>query len=142
MEKTSRTPIRIAIADDQKIFRKFLSGRIAQYSHGAIRVIHESENGAELLCRMGYDRPDLILLDLEMPVLNGLQTARYLNVLFPEIILIGITTKDTIEQQAELFRNGVRSFVNRDLPAVEIIAKICRIYEETVSEVELFPVEL
>jgi DNA-binding NarL/FixJ family response regulator len=118
--------IRIAIADDHKIFRTFLSARIAQYSKGAIQVVHESENGAELLCRLGHDQPDLILLDLDMPVMNGLQTARYLNVLFPEIILVGLTTAGKVESADALYRFGVRSFVSRDLTVAEMIAEIFR----------------
>lgn len=130
--------IRIAIADDHKIYRTFLSARITQYSKGAIQVVHESENGAELLCRLGHDQPDLILLDLDMPVMNGLQTARYLNVLFPEIILVGLTTAGKVEGAEALYRFGVRSFVCRDLPVAEMLAEIFRIFDGRISEQMVF----
>jgi hypothetical protein len=130
--------IRIAIADDHKIFRTFLSARIAQYSKDAIHVVHESENGAELLCRLGHDQPDLILLDLDMPVMNGLQTARYLNVLFPEIILIGLTTAGKVDGAEALYRFGVRSFVSRDLPVAEMIAEIFRTCDGRMGQQGVF----
>jgi DNA-binding NarL/FixJ family response regulator len=75
--------INIAIADDHKIFRKGVILSLKNYSN--IRFILEAENGEELIKGIEKEQPDIVLMDLKMPVKDGIETTKYLNKHFPAV---------------------------------------------------------
>ena len=68
--------IKIAIVDDNIYFRKSLAEQIAQYKE--LKITSEVSDGKQLICSFSKEQPDLILLDLEMPIMNGVKTTEYL----------------------------------------------------------------
>ena len=84
--------IHVAITDDESLFRKGLVMLIEDEED--IEVVFEAENGQALLDQLqNADRlPDVILLDLQMPVLNGVETTKRLQKEFPDIKIVILTT--------------------------------------------------
>src|SRR5436305_11386287 len=79
-------PYTILIADDSRIIREAL-GRLFQKEE-TFEVCGEAENGQEAIVKAQELHPDLILLDLSMPVMNGLDAARVLKRVMPEVPVI------------------------------------------------------
>ena len=111
--------IRILLADDHLMFREGLKqilGRCADFTIAA-----EAANGQEALDCYRRERPDLVLLDVNMPVLDGLATLRALRELDPEVVAIMLTslaTRQTIEGAAEL---GACQYIRKDTPKDEML---------------------
>ncbi len=111
MKKTS-----IFLVDDHTVVRKGLKELIEHM--GDYEVIHEFANGQELVDAYPFAiQPDLIMLDLTMPVMNGEQTAQWINankLPYPVLILTLDTSDDSIIQ---LFRVGVRGYLPKSCTA-------------------------
>jgi DNA-binding NarL/FixJ family response regulator len=100
--------IKVAIAEDQALFRECLAQNINYFEN--IEVICEAANGAELLEKMTA-LPDLVILDLNMPVLNGIETTQKLKLLFPEIKIIILSVHDEDRFVARLVNLGVSGYI-------------------------------
>ena len=100
--------IKVAIAEDQALFRECLAQNIGYFEN--IEVICEAANGAELLEKMTA-LPDLVILDLNMPVLNGIETTQKLKLLFPEIKIIILSVHDEDRFVARLVNLGVSGYI-------------------------------
>src|SRR5574338_1548152 len=81
--------IKVAIADDHLLFRKGVILSLKQYQN--IQFIFEAENGEELIKGMETEQPDIVLLDLRMPVKDGIETTKYLNKNFPAVRILILT---------------------------------------------------
>ena len=81
--------VRILVADDNPVVRHYLRGLLEQQT--TWRVCDEARTGGEALERVRNNRPDVILLDFQMPELNGLDIARQISRLFPDIPILMVT---------------------------------------------------
>ena len=81
--------VRILVADDNPMVRHYLREILEQ--HGSWRVCDEARTGGEVLPKVQKSLPDVILLDFQMPELNGLQVAQQISQLFPKIPILLIT---------------------------------------------------
>lgn len=81
--------VRILVADDNPMVRHYLREVLEQ--HGAWRVCDEARTGGEVLRKVQKTLPDVILLDFQMPELNGLEVAKQISQLFPKIPILMIT---------------------------------------------------
>lgn len=95
-----------------------------------LSVIGEASNGAELLDLLKESLPDVILLDLEMPVLNGYKTLPILKVQYPEIKVIVLSTHNEAYLVASLLQNGANSFLPKNCSLEDIILAINKVYLE------------
>ena len=87
------SPVRLAIVDDHILFRKGLRALLSGYA--GIEVVCEAGNGQELLELLDQgSRPNVILMDMQMPVLDGLQTTRLLRTQFPDVRVVIISMHD------------------------------------------------
>ncbi|MBM3178182.1 MAG: response regulator transcription factor [Bacteroidetes bacterium] len=121
------SPIRIAVVDNNAVFRSVFCRRITEESCGNIEVILQAGNGAELLYQLNGALPDLILMDLDMPVMDGIETARYLRILFPEITLVAFSRQLPAELRPVLYGRGMRSFLRKDEDIYSIVRTIRQI---------------
>ena len=78
--------IKVAIADDHKIFRKGVILSLRHYSN--IKFVLEAENGQELLDQIEESKPDVVLMDLRMPVKDGIETTKYISEHYPNIFVL------------------------------------------------------
>ncbi|MFM8347313.1 MAG: response regulator transcription factor [Bacteroidota bacterium] len=124
--------IEIALTDDHADFRSLFAKQLIFESLGGIHIMLEAGNGAELLKGMRDQVPDIVLLDLHMPVMDGFETARILHALFPEVILVGVTNDIPEMRQAERTRLGFRAFIRKDQEIGDVVRTLRRIRQGEV----------
>jgi DNA-binding NarL/FixJ family response regulator len=110
--------INIIIVDDQRLSRL---GLVALFKNSEIRIMGDAENGEELFVLLKTKKPDVILLDLEMPVLNGSKTLNRLRKEFPDLKVIIISKYHDEELIKDTFNRGANGFVSKKLSGIEIV---------------------
>jgi len=112
--------INVAIADDQKLFRKGMAALIASFE--AMNVIFEAENGQELVdyCRQSEVKPDIVLLDLSMPVLNGLETLKIIKDEYPQMGVIILTIYEAENYVLSTIEAGANGYLAKNAEPAEV----------------------
>ncbi|HZS05427.1 MAG TPA: response regulator transcription factor [Blastocatellia bacterium] len=114
--------IRILLVDDQALFReglrKILSG------HPGLEVVGEAANGAEALRLAATLHPAVVLMDLQMPVLDGVAATRRLCAEWPRCRVIALTTFDDDEYVFECLRAGAVGYLLKDAPSEKLVEAI------------------
>lgn len=110
--------INIAIADDHKIFRKGVILSLKNYSN--IRFILEAENGEELIKGIEKEKPDIVLMDLKMPVKDGIETTKYLNKHFPTVRILILTMFEDERFVGHLMDSGANGYLLKNTEPAEI----------------------
>lgn len=105
--------IKIAIAEDQILFRK---GVISLFKDAPqIKVVLEAENGKELIDKLDENNlPDIIFMDIRMPVLDGVKATSLIVKKFPTIKIIGLTMFNSDEYILQMHRAGAHGFLTKD----------------------------
>jgi two-component system invasion response regulator UvrY len=98
--------VRILVADDNPAVRNFLRALLEQQS--TWRVCDQAPTGTEALQRVKENPPDMILLDFQMPDLNGIEVARQIVELFPEIPILMVTIHVSRQLSDEARKTGIR----------------------------------
>jgi DNA-binding NarL/FixJ family response regulator len=115
-------PVRILIVDDQELFREGLHTLLAIQPD--LQVVGEARNGEDALRLAGALKPDVILMDLRMPVLNGVAATRQLKRTQPEIKVIVLTTFDDDEDVFEGLRAGAVGYLLKDVASEQVVEAI------------------
>jgi DNA-binding NarL/FixJ family response regulator len=110
--------LRIVIADDQASVRQGLELLLGGLPD--IEVLGTAANGQEALDLVEQRRPDAILLDLHMPVLDGIQTTRRLTAEHPEVAIVILTTYVDDRSVLDALRAGARSYLTKDADRSDI----------------------
>lgn len=105
-------PIRVLIVDDQVLFRTGLKTLLNSKSE--FRVVGEAANGEEALRLARENQPDVVLMDLRMPVLDGVQATRRLHEVLPDCHVLVLTTFDDDENLFEGLRAGAVGYLLKD----------------------------
>jgi DNA-binding NarL/FixJ family response regulator len=113
---------RVLIVDDHALLRTGVANIINQEPD--LEVVGESGNGAEALDAFERHRPDVTLLDLRMPVMEGVEAVRRMRERDPQAKIIILTTYDTDEDIARALKAGAKAYVLKDISAEELIACI------------------
>lgn len=110
--------IKVAIADDHKIFRKGVILSLRHYSN--LKFVLEAENGEELLNGISQAQPDVILMDLRMPVKDGIETTKQISKLYPHISVIILTMHEDERFVNHLMENGAHGYLLKSTDPSEI----------------------
>lgn len=133
--------LRILIADDHEVARRGI--RAVLESHPGWEVCGEAQDGRETVELASSLRPDLILLDIGMPNLNGLEATRHILATSPDAVILILTMHDTDHVVREVLRAGARGFLlksdaGRDLvAAVEALQRQRTFFTTRVSQMVL-----
>jgi DNA-binding NarL/FixJ family response regulator len=115
--------IRVVVADDQRLVRAGFR-RILEADHG-IDVVAEAEDGLEAIAAARKLRPDVVLMDIRMPKMNGLDATRHLVQNDPNLTrVLVLTTFDLDEYVFEALHAGASGFLLKDAPPDELIAAV------------------
>ena len=114
--------IRILIVDDQVLFREGL--RTLLTVQPEFEVIEEAGNGEEALQFIKQDQPDIVLMDLRMPGMDGVTTTRIVHQEYPAIKIIVLTTFDDDENVFEGLRAGAVGYLLKDVSSVKLFEAI------------------
>jgi DNA-binding NarL/FixJ family response regulator len=115
-------PIRLLIVDDQALFREGL--RTLLSVQPGLEVVGEAGNGEEALNRSAAVRPDVVLMDLQMPVMDGAAATRLLKTRQPAVQVIVLTTFDDDENVFEGLRAGAVGYLLKDTPSAKLVEAI------------------
>ena len=116
------TPIRILLADDQALFREGLHTLLSVQPD--FEVVGEAGNGEEAVRLAATLRPDVVLMDLQMPVLDGVAATRQLRTTYPACRVIVLTTFDDDEYVFEGLRAGAMGYLLKDTPSAKLAEAI------------------
>lgn len=123
--------VRIAVVDDHKLFRSGLVNLI-QTLDPQFKVFLESSNGQDFLAELDKmeELPHLILLDANMPVMDGYQTAEILQKTHPEIPILVITMNNDEESLIRMLKLGVKGYISKDIEPNELRKAIVEVMEK------------
>lgn len=105
----NRDPIRVFVVDDHPVVRHGISSLLS--GHSDLNVVGEAENGAEVIPFLDLNEIDVILLDIKMDGLNGIDVARRVRNSYPDVKIIILTTYDDDDYIHDAFEAGVHGFL-------------------------------
>lgn len=114
--------IRLLIADDQAMIRSGL--RMILESETDLEVVAEADNGQEAVRLARRDRPDVVLMDIRMPEMDGIEATAQITGASPEVKVIVLTTFDIDDYVYGALRAGASGFLLKDAPADELIGAV------------------
>ena len=113
---------RILIADDHEVVRSGIRSLLAH--HPGWEVVGEAENGREAVERAGQLKPDLVLLDIGMPYLNGLEAARQILATQPLARILILTIHDSQQVVRDVLAIGARGFLTKSDAGRDLVAAV------------------
>lgn len=118
--------IKVLIADDNRLFREILAIRFRDTTE--IEIIAQAEDGMEVLEKVRFSKPDVVLMDIRMPRMNGIDTTIALHKDFPEIRVIALTTfNENIYIKAMLEANAW-GYLLKDSTFEQLVEAIKQVY--------------
>lgn len=114
--------ITVAIADDQQIFRRGILVSLANFTD--LHFVTEVSNGTEMIASLNYVRPDVVLLDMRMPDMDGVEVCKAIKKEYPQIHVIGLSVYDHYHYISSLFEAGGSGYVLKDADPQEIYEAI------------------
>ena len=115
-------PIRVLIADDHVFYREGV--RVFLSNSPEIDVIGEAGNGEEAIARAVELHPDVILMDLKMPGMNGIEATRRIHEAIPEIGVLALTMFDDDDSVFAAMRAGARGYLLKDADKDDVVRAI------------------
>jgi len=119
--------INIIIADDHRIFREGLK-ELLQAS-GKYEIIAEAANGLELIEKLAIKLPDIILLDISMPVMDGHQAAQIISNKYPDVHMLVLSSYGDETSYYKMIEAGVKGFILKESSSSELemaLVEICQ----------------
>ncbi len=114
--------VRLVICDDQVIVCEGLRAILG--SSPGIEIVGVAHDGAEALDIVAHSRPDVVLMDLKMPGMHGVQATRAIRDRFPDVRVLVLTTYDADEWVLDAIRAGASGYLLKDTPRDELVAAI------------------
>lgn len=135
---TPKPPLRVLVADDHQLFREGVRALLASLE--GLVVVAEAATGEEALARALELRPDVVLMDVQMPGLNGIEATRRLRAGAPEVGVVVVTMYEDDELVFAALRAGARGYVLKGagqeqlVRAIEAVARGEALYHPRIAD--------
>lgn len=121
-QKTAGRPVRVLLADDHELVRDGIRARLQKVSD--LEVVGEATNGRDAVSLAMELNPDVLLMDVSMPVMNGLEAATEIRRIRPDIAVLILSVYDNPEYVRGVVQAGARGYILKDISATEMITAI------------------
>lgn len=118
--------VRVLIADDHPLMREGIAACLA--AHGGIEVVAQAGSGDEAIAAFARHRPDVTLVDLQMPGKDGIETIRALRALQADARLIVLTTFGGDARVAAALNAGAAAYLLKSMPGRQLADTVCEVY--------------
>jgi DNA-binding NarL/FixJ family response regulator len=125
---TTVADIKLVIADDHEIFRDGFKLMLSKFPE--IALVGEAGNGRELLELIEKENPDVILTDIKMPVMDGIEATKKIVELYPDKGIIGLSMYDDDELIIEMLEAGAKGYLIKNAGKDQIIEAIKTVYND------------
>jgi len=115
--------IKILIADDQKLFAESLK-TVLEGTQDDFSVCAIAEDGSRAIAAVAEHMPSIVLMDVSMPVMDGVEASRILYGRYPEIPILMLTTFEDDDYVREALAYGVKGYLLKNIPSQELVASI------------------
>jgi DNA-binding NarL/FixJ family response regulator len=123
-----RSFIRLVIADDHSIFRKAIMTFLPQ-ENSSIQVVGEAEDGEELIREVESKKPDIVVTDVQMPIMSGSDATRIITKRFSSLIsVIALTMFADADTIYKMFESGAKGYVTKNAGIAEVADAINTVY--------------
>jgi DNA-binding NarL/FixJ family response regulator len=121
-------PIKIVLADDHEIFRDGFKAMIKKQP--SVELIGEAADGEQLLQATRKLKPDVVVTDIKMPKMDGLEATKILSAEFPKMGIIALSMIDEESQIIDMMEAGAKGYLLKNAHKTEIIAAIKAVHED------------
>jgi DNA-binding NarL/FixJ family response regulator len=111
-------PLRFLVVDDHALFR---DGMVSLLKAAGMQVVGEAQNGMEALTEAARLRPDVILMDIDMPAMNGIEATRKITEALPEIRVVMLTVSQEDSKLVDALRAGAKGYLLKSLNSDEFV---------------------
>ena len=126
MPSAPSTPIRILVAEDHLVARVGVGAIVNMQPD--MKVVGEASNGQQALEMYRKIRPDVVLLDMRMPIMSGVEAARAIKAEFPEAKMVALTTYGGDEDIRRALAAGIQAYLTKDVLHDELLKAIRAVY--------------
>ncbi len=118
--------IRVLLVDDHPLVIDGIQARLED--EGGIEVVGRASNGQEAIEAAHNLKPDVVLMDISMPVMNGLEATKVLQQQMPETRVLILSMHDNREYMVQLIQSGAKGYILKDVSAAEMVSAVETVY--------------
>lgn len=122
--------IRILLADDHQLFLDGLSALLGQIA--SVEIVAAVSDGAQLLEKLKGSEGDLVIVDLHMPVLGGLETTKMIRELYPAVKVLGLTMDNEVDSIQDMLEAGASGYILKNTGKAELETAILQVMKGEV----------
>jgi two-component system, NarL family, response regulator NreC len=122
-----RSTVRILVVEDFKAYRMFVCSLLAE--NPVWQVVAEVSDGQEAVRKAQQLRPDVVLMDISLPTLNGLEACRRIHELVPSSKIVFLTKETDIDVVEEAHRLGAWGYIAKDRAGTELLPALASVLE-------------
>ncbi|MCB1273746.1 MAG: response regulator transcription factor, partial [Leucobacter sp.] len=119
------------LVDDDPLVRLALSHFVKR--DPSLSIVAEAENGEEALVQIERHRPDVVMMDVQMPVMGGIEATSAITERWPEVKVLAVTTLDSRDTVLPMLNAGATGYMLKDSSAEEIVTALHQAYEGSSS---------
>jgi DNA-binding NarL/FixJ family response regulator len=121
--RPTNMPIKVMLVDDHVLFRKGIESLLT--THEDFDVVGEASNGKEAVERLAACAPDVILLDIDMPICSGLEAVKVIKSKNPQIHIVMLTVSDDDQDLFRSIKNGAEGYLLKNLEPEDLYEMLC-----------------
>ena len=123
-----KSKIRLMLVDDQQLFREGVKSLLKD--HAEVEVVAEAADGEKALSLVAEDAPDVILLDLKMPGIDGQECCRRLKAQSPSARIVILTVSRELSSIVEAMKSGASGYLTKDTQSDKLVETVLKVFHE------------